>query len=434
VEGENTAGITIAQSNARRREQEAEAERLANAAEKVKAAQALGEAYQAEEAAERQRAAREEATQTANVVVPAEVKKREIEVLAEAEAEKTRRLRKGEADGLRSVMEAEAAGLEAILSRKAQGFDRLVEAAQGLPELAALLLVVEQLPKLVEEQVKAISNLKIDNITVWEGGRNAGGKTATADFLAGLVGSLPPLHELTRNVGIQLPEYLGRMVRGGADGGDLPAPAGGGGLTGPPGGGRLTTSPAVGGGAASRQARPRDAQRAERASAEDEEAAEEGEPARPAAEAAEAAPAVSTARPAAPAEPPAEPAAPWLPKGRRRREAAGDAPAGLRDRLRASLAAQPGFLRQLDADRDGRISGEEIEAAVQAAVDWSRRTRDAAAAWYYAEGGKPSGPAPWKRIRELAAAHPDLPVNLDRAPFWLPFRLVAEAEEGTAAR
>ena len=109
-------------------------------------------------------------------------------------------------------MEAEAEGLRAILTRKAEGFDQIVSAARGLPELASLLLVTEQLPKLVEEQVKAISNLKIDSVTVWEGGRGADGKTATADFVSGLVGSLPPLHELAKNVGIKLPEYLGRQA------------------------------------------------------------------------------------------------------------------------------------------------------------------------------------------------------------------------------
>ncbi len=219
VEGENTAKITVAQSNAARREKEAEAERMAIAAEKVMSAQALQEAYGAEEQAERQRAKREEATQAANIVVPAEIEKRRIETLAEAEAEKMRRLKKGEADGLRSVMEAEAAGLEAILSRKARGFEHLVAASRGRPELASLLLVTEQLPKLVEEQVKAIANLEIDSITVWEGGRGGGdgtGKTATADFVSGLVGSLPPLHELTKNVGIKLPEYFGTAaVEGG---------------------------------------------------------------------------------------------------------------------------------------------------------------------------------------------------------------------------
>ncbi len=211
VEGENTAKITIANSDASRREREAEAARRAVASEKVQSAQALQEAYTAEELAERERARREEATQVANIVVPAEIEKRRIETLAEAEAERIRRTKRGEADGVLSMMTAEADGLKAILTRKAAGFADIVKAAENQAELAALLLITEQMPKLVEEQVKAIANLKIDQITVWEGGRKADGKTSTADFLSGMVGSLPPLHELTRNVGINLPEYLGKV-------------------------------------------------------------------------------------------------------------------------------------------------------------------------------------------------------------------------------
>ena len=212
VEGENEAGVKIAQSAASRRELEAEAERRATAAEKVKQADALREAYAAEEAAEIERAKKEAASQEANIIVPAEIEKRRIETLAEADAEKVRRLKRGEADGVRSLMEAEAEGLMAILSRKAEGFDRIVRAASNDPEMASLLLVTEQLPKLIEEQVKAISNLKTDSVTVWESGGGSNGKTNTAEFISGLIGSLPPLHELTKNVGIKLPEYLGQMT------------------------------------------------------------------------------------------------------------------------------------------------------------------------------------------------------------------------------
>jgi flotillin len=211
VEGENTAKITIANSDAARRERQAEAERRAVATEKVQTAQALQESYTAEERAERERARREEATQVANIVVPAEIEKRRVEVIAEAEAERIRRTKRGEADGVLFMMTAEADGLKAILTRKAAGFQEIVKAAEDQAELAALLLITEQLPALVEAQVKAISNLKIDQITVWEGGRKDGGRTSTADFLSGMVGALPPLHELTKNVGIDLPQYLGKV-------------------------------------------------------------------------------------------------------------------------------------------------------------------------------------------------------------------------------
>jgi flotillin len=211
TEGENLSKIKVAQSDASRREQEAEAERLAVAAEKVKSAQASEEAYAAETKAEGARAERERASQLADIVIPAQVEKSKIETLAEADAEKTRRLKKGEADGMQSLMEAEAKGTLAALESKAEGFSKIVNAAGGA-DLASTLLVTEQLPQLVAEQVKAISNLKIDKVTVWDsGGGSKGGKNDTANFISGLVGALPPLHQITKNVGIELPEFLGKL-------------------------------------------------------------------------------------------------------------------------------------------------------------------------------------------------------------------------------
>lgn len=243
VQGENEAAVQIANSNAARREREAEAQRLATAAEKVAAAKALEEAYASEETAERQRAKRDEASQMANIIVQAEIEKKKIEVLAEAEkirvrlaaeadrlkielqaeAEKRRieltaegegarqRLtQQGEADGLKAVMEAQAKGTFAQLQARADGFKAIVAAAGGA-EQAAQLMVTEQLPKLVEEQVKAVSNLKIDKVTVWDSGKgSADGKTSTAGFLSGLAGSIPPIHEIARNAGVELPAYLGK--------------------------------------------------------------------------------------------------------------------------------------------------------------------------------------------------------------------------------
>ncbi|MFR4037967.1 MAG: flotillin family protein [Butyricimonas faecalis] len=78
VEGENNAKILIADSDAIRREREAEAARKAIAAEKVQAAKALEEAYMAEKEAEIARAEREKATQAANIVVPAQIDKKAI--------------------------------------------------------------------------------------------------------------------------------------------------------------------------------------------------------------------------------------------------------------------------------------------------------------------------------------------------------------------
>ena len=69
------------------------------------------------------------------------------------------------------------------------------------------------MPEIVGEQVKAIQNLKIDKITVWDpGSGGAGNKSGgTAGFLSGLIGSLPAVHELAQQAGIELPSVLGQV-------------------------------------------------------------------------------------------------------------------------------------------------------------------------------------------------------------------------------
>ncbi|WP_411828062.1 flotillin family protein [Luteolibacter sp. AS25] len=232
TQGENAALIEIANSDAQRRSQQAEAERHATAAEKVAEAKVLEEAYVSEQAAERQRAERDKASQHADIVVPAEIAKERQLVEADAEAEKTRRIQQGmadavraekqaeadgiifvkdaEASGIRAKLLAEAEGARAVLEAKAKGFEDLIKACMG-PQGAQQMLVTELLPQLVQEQVKAISNLKIDKITVWDNGGGADGKTSTANFLSGMAGAVPPLHEIAKNVGVELPAYLGKL-------------------------------------------------------------------------------------------------------------------------------------------------------------------------------------------------------------------------------
>jgi len=225
IKGENEAAVQIANSNASRKEREAEAQRLATAAERVKSADALREAYVAEELAERQRAKKEEAAQTASILVAADIDKRRIEILAEAEAEKNRRLKRGEADGILLVLEAQAQGQKLILEKKAEALGKLVEAAGGQAQSAVQLLITDMLPLIVEAQAKAISGIKIDKISVWDTGRGADGKNSTANFISGMLGSLPPLHEVARQAGLELPPFLG-TTGGAVDLGEHePAPA-----------------------------------------------------------------------------------------------------------------------------------------------------------------------------------------------------------------
>ncbi len=208
VEGENASKIAIANSDAARREKEAEAARIAVAAEKVQAAKALEEAYKSERDAEVARAEREKATQQANVVVPAQIEKERAIIEAEAEAEKIRRKAKGEADAIYAKMDAQARGTLEILSKQAQGFNQMVSAAAGDPQKAVLMLIADKLPELVKTQVEAVKGINIDKVTVWDGGNSADGKTATSNFISGMMKAVPPLDELFKMAGLELPGYL----------------------------------------------------------------------------------------------------------------------------------------------------------------------------------------------------------------------------------
>ena len=211
VQGENEAKIAIANSDSSRREREAEAQRKAVAAEKVAQALALEEAYAAEQQAEDARAERERATQKASVIVAQEIEKQRLVIAAEAEAEQKRVNAKGEADAIYAKMEAEANGLYQVLTKQAEGYDRMIKAAGGDATKAYTLLLLEKLPELVKTQVDAIKGINIDKVTVWDNGGGAGdGKTSTANFLSGLMKSIPPLGELFDQAGLSLPEYLAK--------------------------------------------------------------------------------------------------------------------------------------------------------------------------------------------------------------------------------
>ncbi len=224
IQGENEAKMKIAMSEAALKEKEAEALKIATTAEKIQAAKALEESYSAEQAAEEARRAKEQATLEADVIVRAEAKKKEMELAAEAEAEQTRRIAKGEADAIYAKMEAEARGMEEILRKQAAGFAEIVKSANGDAEAALKLLIADKLEDLMRIQVDAIKNIKIDKVTVWDGGQNGDGKTSTANFISGMMKSVPPLDEVFNLAGMQLPGMLGKKLEDGGDTTAEPAP------------------------------------------------------------------------------------------------------------------------------------------------------------------------------------------------------------------
>ncbi|MBK9254125.1 MAG: flotillin family protein [Saprospiraceae bacterium] len=210
VKGENEAKILIAGSDALRREKEAEALRIAITAEKVQQARALEEAYLAEQKAELARSERERSSQIANVVIPAEIAKQKAIIEAQADAERIRENAKGEADAIFAKMQAEAKGLYEILTKQADGYEQVVKAAGGDPSKAFQLLLIEKLPELVRTQVEAVKNIKIDKITVWDSGNGGqdGQNSTTANFVSGMMKTVPPLNDLFNMAGLNLPAYL----------------------------------------------------------------------------------------------------------------------------------------------------------------------------------------------------------------------------------
>ena len=208
VEGENQSKIKVAESDAARREMEAIATKRAVTAEKIQQAKALEESYIAERAAEIARAELERATKEADEIVQAQINKQRKEIDAEAEAEKTRRQARGEADAIYMKLEAEARGINEMLMKQAEGFKAIVNAT-GSADAAMKLMIVDKLPELIEKQVEAIKNIKIDKITVWDNLGGEDGKTNTAKFLSGMMQSVPPLNELFNIAGLDIPKYLG---------------------------------------------------------------------------------------------------------------------------------------------------------------------------------------------------------------------------------
>ena len=84
----------------------------------------------------------------------------------------------------------------------------VVSAAGGDPTKAFQLLLIEKLPELVKTQVEAVKNIKIDKITVWDSGQGENGNTSTANFVSGMMKTVPPLNDLFNMAGLNLPTYL----------------------------------------------------------------------------------------------------------------------------------------------------------------------------------------------------------------------------------
>lgn len=198
VKGENEAEAQIAAYNA----ELAMAQAVATQKGEVAKREALVEIQKAQAKSEAERL-------NAAEVVQKEIEKRKIEIAAEAEAQRLRKEAQGQADATLAKYEARAKGIRQVLEAKAAGYQTMVASCNGDAKKAATFLLVEKLPELVDKQVEAIKNLKISKVIVWENGGAQGGSTAR--FIANLIKSLPPLHELGKMAGVELPGFLGSV-------------------------------------------------------------------------------------------------------------------------------------------------------------------------------------------------------------------------------
>lgn len=201
VTGENKARANIADANAELAVKQAAAFQLSEVAKR----EAQVEIQKAQYRAEQERLNAEE-------IVKKEIEKRKIEIMAEAEAEKTRRMARGDADATLMRFAAEARGVQQVLEGKAIGYSALVSSCAGDARAAATFLMVEKIEEIVARQVEAISNLKIDKVTVWDTGGSDGKGSSTANFVSNLIKSIPPLQDVASMAGVELPEYLGRVM------------------------------------------------------------------------------------------------------------------------------------------------------------------------------------------------------------------------------
>ncbi|MBQ7449862.1 flotillin family protein [bacterium] len=212
VEGENKSKAEIADYNATLAVKQADALKMGEVAK----ANAQRDIMMAQKEQEEARLKKEElARQEVNklkIQVEADAEAERLKRIALGEAEKIRNIAKGEADAIKVKYLAEAEGVQAVLEAKAQGYKNLINVCNARPEIATSFLMIEKVDELVAKQVEAIKNIKFDKITVWDGGAGSEKGSTTANFLKDLIKSLPAMHDLANQAGVELPQILGSVA------------------------------------------------------------------------------------------------------------------------------------------------------------------------------------------------------------------------------
>lgn len=215
--GNNKAKEDVAKSEAELKIAQAEAAKKSGEAEVASLAEVEKKRQITQKEIEESRAKATEAALKASQLVPTEIAKEKAILEAETVSEKAKReakgkaeatieLAKAEAESIRIKMEAEAQGQKAKLLAEAEGikskalaeaegFEAMVKAAESNPAIAIQYKMVDRWEGIVEQQVKAVENIKLGNVTVYDGGTGAAGNFVDS-LVKNLVPSLGVLNEM----------------------------------------------------------------------------------------------------------------------------------------------------------------------------------------------------------------------------------------------
>ena len=86
-------------------------------------------------------------------------------------------------------------------------------ALSGVKSFFNFLMISDKIEELTRIQVDAIKNLNIDKITVWDSMNGQDGSPTTANFLSGMMKSIPPLSETFKMAGLEIPTFLGKEIK-----------------------------------------------------------------------------------------------------------------------------------------------------------------------------------------------------------------------------
>ncbi len=187
------ADVAIAEAHNRLRVRQAELDREAETAEKVARVEAQRAETEARKALEARRIELEETRLRADVVAPAEAEQRAAEALARAAAAPILESGRAQAEVLRMVYAEIERGGEAGLQ----------------------VFLAEKLPALLEVTAGAMKDVRIDRLTVIDGGGDGVANAGTQRVNASLVA----MEQIAGALGLDLDEFMRKVTR-------IPAPAG----------------------------------------------------------------------------------------------------------------------------------------------------------------------------------------------------------------